>query len=57
VVAVRNEAASFADAVVSLLLDTAEWEKCCREQIEYAQARFSRTAMAASLLGAMKVAP
>ena len=57
VVAVRDDAASFAAAVVSLLHDDVAWEKRCREQVEYAQARFSRAALTASLLNALAVTP
>ena len=53
VVAVRDDAALFAAAVVTLLHDDVAWEKRCGEQVEYAQARFSRAALAASLLQAL----
>jgi O-antigen biosynthesis protein len=55
VVAVEDDAVLFAAAVVSLLRDDAAWEECSRQQVAFAQARFSRAAMTASLLGAMEV--
>jgi O-antigen biosynthesis protein len=55
VVAVECNAASFAAAVVSLLHDDVAWVKRRREQVEYAQARFSRAALTASLLKALGV--
>jgi GT2 family glycosyltransferase/glycosyltransferase involved in cell wall biosynthesis len=53
VVAVEETPALFAGAVIALLRDDAEWEKRCGEQIKYAEARFSRQALASSLLMAM----
>jgi hypothetical protein len=53
VVAVQDDAAIFAAAAVSLLRDDTAWEKQCREQLEYAQAQFSRAALTASLLKAL----
>ncbi len=57
VVAVEDDAALFAAAVVPLLHDDVAWERRCREQVEYAQTRFSRVALAASLLKALAVTP
>ena len=54
VVAVEDDAASFAAAVVALLRDDAAWERCSRQQVAFAQARFSREAMTASLLAALE---
>jgi glycosyltransferase involved in cell wall biosynthesis len=53
VVAVHDDAASFADAVVALLQDPSGWEKCSLRQVEFAGTRFSRQAMTASLLAAI----
>lgn len=52
-VAVQDDPALFADAVVTLLRDDAAWEKSSRRQVAFAQGRFSRTAMTASLLEAV----
>jgi glycosyltransferase involved in cell wall biosynthesis len=57
VVAVEDDAVSFAAAVVLMLHDDLEWEKRCREQVDYARERFSRAALTASLLGALAVTP
>lgn len=57
VVAVEDDAASFAAAVVSLLRDDVEWKTRCRDQVEYAEGRFSRAALTASLLKALAVTP
>ena len=57
VAAVVDDAASFAAAVVLMLHDDVEWEKRCREQLEYARGQFSRAALMASLLGALGVTP
>ncbi len=57
VVAVEDDAPSFAAAVASLLHDDVAWEGRCREQVGYAQARFSRAAVTASLLTALAVSP
>ena len=54
IVAVEDDAALFAAAVVALLRDDDAWEKCSRQQVAFAQARFSREAMTASLLGALE---
>jgi GT2 family glycosyltransferase len=56
VVAVEDDAAAFAAAVVALLRDDLAWEKRSRQQVAFAQARFSRDAMKASLLAALDVA-
>jgi GT2 family glycosyltransferase len=57
VVAVEDDAASFAAAAISLLQDDVAWETRCREQLEYAQDRFSRAALTASLLKALASSP
>ncbi|HET6308834.1 MAG TPA: glycosyltransferase [Rhodopila sp.] len=54
VVAVEDDAALFAAAVVRLLRDDAAWEHCSRQQIAFVQTRFSRRAMTASLLAALQ---
>ncbi|MFL5280656.1 MAG: glycosyltransferase family 4 protein [Rhodopila sp.] len=54
-VMVEDQPWRFARAVVLLLEDDAEWEWRSRLQIEFARARFSRDAMTASLLGALRV--
>lgn len=56
VVAVEDDAAAFSAAVVALLRDDAAWEKRSRQQVAFAQARFSRDAMTGSLLAALDVA-
>jgi GT2 family glycosyltransferase len=56
IVTVEEDAALFAAAAVALLRDDAAWEKRSRQQVAFAQARFSRDAMTASLLGALQVA-
>ena len=53
VAAVEDDAAAFAAAVVALLRDDAAWEKRSRQQVAFAQARFSRETMTASLLAAL----
>jgi len=55
VAAVECDAESFAAAVVSLLHDDVAWGTRRREQVEYAQSRFSRAALTASLLNALGV--
>ena len=57
VVAVADDADAFAAAVVVLLQHDFEWEQRGRDQVEYAQHRFSRGALTASLLGAMALTP
>ncbi|HEX4367906.1 MAG TPA: glycosyltransferase [Rhodopila sp.] len=52
VVAVADDAEAFAAAAVALLQDDAVWEKCSAQQVKFAQARFSRETMTASLLAA-----
>jgi GT2 family glycosyltransferase/glycosyltransferase involved in cell wall biosynthesis len=54
IVAVEDDAALFAAAVVALLRDDAAWEQCSRQQIAFARDRFSRQAMTASLLAALQ---
>ena len=56
VASVEDDARRFAGAVVSLLLDDAEWETRCLRQIEFAEARFSGEAMSTSLLAALAAA-
>jgi GT2 family glycosyltransferase len=56
VAAVEDDAALFAAAVVALLRDDEVWEKRSRQQVVFAQARFSRKAMTASVLEALRVA-
>ncbi|MDR3529664.1 MAG: glycosyltransferase [Rhodopila sp.] len=55
IVPVEDDAAVFAGAVISLLRDDVEWERRSAEQVKFAQARFSRDAMRASLLDALGV--
>jgi len=55
IVAVDDDAAMFASSVVALLRDDAAWQTCSRQQVAFAQARFSREAMTASLLAALEV--
>ena len=57
VVAVEDDAASFAAAALSLLHDDEAWENRCREQVEYAKSRFSRAALTSSLLKALAITP
>jgi O-antigen biosynthesis protein len=54
-VMVEDQPQCFARAVLLLLQDDAEWEWRSRLQIGFARSRFSREAMAASLLGALGV--
>ena len=56
VVAVEDDAEAFAAAVVTLLRDDAVWEKQSAQQVKFAQARFSRETMTASLLAAFDAA-
>jgi GT2 family glycosyltransferase/glycosyltransferase involved in cell wall biosynthesis len=56
VVAVRDDAALFAAAAVTLLRDDNVWEKRSRQQVAFARTQFSRDAMAASLLAVLEVA-
>jgi O-antigen biosynthesis protein len=53
VVAVEDDAASFAAAVVALLLDDVAWERSSWMQVDFARQRFSREAMTASVLEAL----
>lgn len=55
VVTVAADAVSFARGVVTLLRDDGEWEKRSRAQVDYARLRFSREALAVSLLGALSL--
>jgi O-antigen biosynthesis protein len=57
VVSVADDAASFAGAVITGLQDDAEWEQQSLAQVGYVRDRFSRAAMATSLLGALAVTP
>jgi glycosyltransferase involved in cell wall biosynthesis len=52
-VAVEDDPASFANAVIALLQDAPLWQLRNRQQVAFAQARFSREAMTASLLAAL----
>jgi O-antigen biosynthesis protein len=54
---VEDDATLFAQAVAALLRDDTEWEKRSREQVDFARARFSRDAMTASILAALRVTP
>ena len=56
VAAVEDDAQLFAAAVAGLLRDDAAWEKSSSRQVDFARLRFSREAMSASLLGALKLA-
>jgi GT2 family glycosyltransferase len=53
VVAVEDDEAAFAAAVVTLLRDDAAWERSSRIQVEFAETRFSRAVMTASVLRAI----
>ncbi len=55
VVAVEDRPALFANAVVALLRDDDAWERRSNAQVAFAQARFSKDAMKASLLAALAV--
>jgi glycosyltransferase involved in cell wall biosynthesis len=55
IVAVEDQAERFAAAVIALLQNDDDWEKHSLDQVEFAQSRFSRQAMSASLLGALAV--
>jgi GT2 family glycosyltransferase len=55
IVAVEDHAERFAAAVIALLRDDNDWEKRSLDQVEFAQSRFSRDAMTASLLGALEI--
>jgi GT2 family glycosyltransferase len=57
VATVVDDEADFAAGVIALLRDDAQWERRCREQVEYARDRFSRAALADSLLSAMALTP
>ncbi len=57
VVAVADDPAQFAAAVVSLLGDDAAWAQSCSAQLAFGQARFSGAAMQATLLDAVGVKP
>ena len=50
---VCGDAASFADAICTLLLDDAVWQQRCAAQIDYARTRFSEAALRQSVLRAM----
>lgn len=54
IVAVEDDAALFAEAVITLLRDDAAWELRSAGQVGFAQARFSREVMEKSLLDAVK---
>ena len=56
VAAVEDDAALFAAAAIDLLRDDTAWEQATSRQVEFARERFSKEAMAASLLAALKVA-
>jgi glycosyltransferase involved in cell wall biosynthesis len=56
VVAVEDDPARFASAVVSLLHDDADWQTRSDRQVEFARARFSQDALRASLLTALEAA-
>ncbi len=53
VVCVCGDAASFADAVCTLLQDDAAWQLRCTAQLDYARARFSEAAYRQSVMRAM----
>ena len=53
VACVCGDAASFADAVLALLLDDALWQQRCAAQLAYAQERFSEAALRRSVMQAM----
>jgi O-antigen biosynthesis protein len=55
IVAVAEDARSFAAAVVALLLDDAAWVRSCSEQLAFARARFSGDAMQVTLLDALGI--
>jgi glycosyltransferase involved in cell wall biosynthesis len=55
-VAVEDDAALFAGAVVALLRDDLLWAARCVGQVAYARAHFSRQALADSLLRALAIA-
>jgi O-antigen biosynthesis protein len=57
VVAVADEPAPFAAAVVALLTDDAAWAERCEAQLVFGQARFSGDAMEVALLDALGVVP
>ena len=54
IIAVEDDAALFAAAVAALLQDDIAWEKSSQQQVEFARQRFSREAMTASLLAALR---
>ncbi len=54
IVAVEDDAALFARAVVRLLRDDAAWKECSLREVEFARTRFSREVMTASVLGAIE---
>jgi GT2 family glycosyltransferase/glycosyltransferase involved in cell wall biosynthesis len=56
VAAVEDDAALFAAAVAALLRDDVAWETRSRQQVAFAQQRFSRAAMTASVLTALQPA-
>ncbi|HVC63483.1 MAG TPA: glycosyltransferase [Acetobacteraceae bacterium] len=53
VACVCGDAASFADAVLTLLLDDALWQQRCAVQIGYARARFGEAALRQSMMRAV----
>jgi glycosyltransferase involved in cell wall biosynthesis len=53
VACVCGDAASFADAVCTLLLDDAAWQLRCAAQLDYARARFSEAAYRQAVVQAM----
>jgi O-antigen biosynthesis protein len=55
VVAVREDPAPFAAAVVALLLDDAAWARSCSAQLTFARCRFSGDAMQVTLLDALGI--
>ncbi|MBV9247983.1 MAG: glycosyltransferase, partial [Acetobacteraceae bacterium] len=50
---VRDTAESFARAVCELLSDDTVWKRCCAKQIEYAVARFNKSALQESIMNAL----
>ena len=55
IVPVEDDPERFCQAVVPLLVDDSIWESRSQAQIQFAQARFSKQAMKASLLGALAI--
>jgi glycosyltransferase involved in cell wall biosynthesis len=57
IVAVHDDPAGMAEAIIRLLTDDALWQQCCAAQIAFATARFSEAAFRASMTAALAQVP